>query len=796
MKKINHLWLISMAVVIQAGCSTSQIDVLPTDNPKLFHLSSVRLLDSPFKHASELNAQYVMAHDPDRLLAPFLIDAGLEPKAPRYGNWENSGLDGHTAGHYLTSLALMVASQGNEEARVRLEYMVNELARCQQANGNGYVGGIPGGLKMWKEIAAGNIRADNFSLNGKWVPLYNIHKLFAGLHDAWVFTKNRQAYEVLIGLSDFFVNMCSNLSDEQIQQMLVSEHGGINEALADVYNLTGKQKYLNLAKRMSHREILDPLLINEDRLTGLHANTQIPKVVGFMRIAQLTGNYEWENASRFFWNTVVENRSVAIGGNSTHEHFHPTNDFSSMIETREGPETCNTYNMMKLSRLLYQNGGNLQYIDYYERALYNHILGSQHPGHGGMVYFTPMRPQHYRIYSNPGQTFWCCVGSGIENHAKYGELIYAHDDNNLYVNLFIPSELNWEEKGIILTQTTFYPEEEKTTLQLSLKQPADFALFIRHPKWNDKAPLKVKVNGRRAKANSLPGGYFSISRNWKDGDRIEVQLDMYTYGEYFPDKSPYMALLHGPVVLAAPTGTQDLDGIIANSSRMGHVAYGPLISREEAPVILMENNNWQNKVFPVKGEPLTFKFKDLLHPKEANNLKLIPFYRLHDSRYIIYWEVATPDELADKQTILKLKEQEAMALEAITIDQIDTGQQQPESDHNIKFYNSESGIFRERHWRHASGWFSYELNDPNNEASVLRVTYSGIDRGRNFDILLNQQILATVNLDGSLGDGFVDVDYQLPAEILKKTVNGKMEIKFKAHENSMAGGVFFIRLLR
>jgi uncharacterized protein len=794
--KYPKISIIIVILVFWSACSRPGPVVLPAENPQYFPLSAVRLLDSPFKHASDLNAGYVMAHDPDRLLAPFLMDAGLESKASRYGNWENSGLDGHTAGHYLTSLALMVASQGNQEARERLEYMVSELARCQKANGNGYVGGIPGGLAMWTEIAAGNIRAGGFSLNGKWVPLYNIHKLFAGLYDAYVFAQNKKALEVLIGLSDFFVDICSNLTDEQMQTMLISEHGGMNEALADVYNLSGNEKYLQLAKRFSHKAILEPLLVPEDRLTGLHANTQIPKVVGFMRIAELTGDGSWENASRFFWETVVENRSIAIGGNSTHEHFHPTDNFSSMIETREGPETCNTYNMMKLSRLLYRNGGNLRYIDYYERAMYNHILGSQHPGHGGLVYFTPMRPQHYRVYSNPGHTFWCCVGSGIENHAKYGELIYARDNSNLYINLFVPSELKWNEKGLSLTQITHYPESERTLLKLSLSSPSEFTVFIRHPRWNDKAPLKVKVNGRRIRGDSKPGEYFAITRTWKEGDRIEVKFDMYTYGEMFPDNSPYMALLHGPVVLAAATGTENLNGIIADDSRMGHVANGPLITREEAPVMIIDNDNWTRKITPVRGKPLNFRMKDLLHPQTANDLELIPFYQLHDARYIIYWEISTPEKLAERQEELRLREQELMAIEAITIDQIDTGQQQPESDHNIRFHNSEAGVFMDRHWRHAEGWFSYDLNDPGNEAATLRVTYSGFDRGRNFDILLNQQLLATVSLDGSYGGGFVEVDYPIPAEILSQNTDGKMEIMFRAHENSMAGGVFFIRLMR
>ncbi len=789
--KIILIWLIG-----GFGLSCTKQIEQPSPSPELFHLSSVSLLQSPFKHASELNVRYVMAHDPDRLLAPYLMDAGLEPKGSRYGNWENSGLDGHTAGHYLSSLAMMVASQNNEEARDRLEYMITELEKCQLANGNGYVGGIPGGNVMWQEIAKGNIRAGGFSLNGKWVPLYNIHKLFAGLYDAYVFADNEKALKVLIGLSDFFVEICNRLTDEQIQQMLISEHGGMNEALADVFHITGNESYLNLAKRFSHKSILDPLLSNEDQLTGLHANTQIPKVIGFMRIAELTRDSAWKNAAAFFWKTVIENRSIAIGGNSTHEHFHPSNDFSSMIETREGPETCNTYNMMKLSKMLYKNCGDLKYIDYYERALYNHILASQHPSHGGLVYFTPVRPQHYRVYSNPENTFWCCVGSGIENHTKYGELVYAHDSSNLYVNLFIPSVLTWKEKGLTVEQQTDYPEEANTSLKINLSSPSSFTVFVRHPTWNNKSPLKVKVNGRVVNGKSLPGGYYGIHRKWNNGDRIEVGFDMYTYGEKFPDNSPHMAILYGPVVLAAATGSDNLDGIIADDSRMGHVAHGKLISREESPLLIMDDAKWPQKIKPVPGEPLTFSFNGILYPAKANELKLIPFYRLHDARYIMYWQTATSVELVQIIEDLRKKEEEAMLLEENTIDKVDTGQQQPESDHNVRFHDSEAGFYKDRHWRHARGWFSYELNDPGQEAKTLRVTYSGNDKGRNFDILINQQLLSTVNLDSTYGDRFVEIDYTIPSEIFEKSAQGKLEVMFKAHEGSIAGGVFYVRLLK
>ena len=794
--KIFRQPYLTLALMLPLAFGCKQQSPEPASHPQSFPLSAVRLLEGPFAHAAETNASYVMAHDPDRLLAPFLAEAGLEPKAQRYGNWENSGLDGHTAGHYLTSLALMTASMDHQEAAERLQYMLDELQRCQEADPDGYVGGVPGGKAMWEDIAAGRINAGLFSLNGKWVPLYNIHKLFAGLYDAWHYTGSQQALDILIKLSDYFVKISSGLSEEQMQQMLVSEHGGMNDALALVYEATGNPKYLELAERFSHQLLLQPLLQHEDKLTGMHANTQIPKVIGFMQIARLKNDSAWHDASRFFWETVVQNRSIAIGGNSTHEHFHPTDNFSSMLETREGPETCNTYNMMKLSKQLYEASNDLRYIDYYERALYNHILASQHPGHGGLVYFTPVRPQHYRVYSNPEQTFWCCVGSGIENHAKYGELVFSHDTENLYVNLFMPAQLNWEEKGLKLTQETNFPEAENTTLRIETEQTQNLTIFVRHPGWNDKAPLEVKINGKKVRAQSKAGEYLALQREWQNDDVIELSFHPYTYAEQLPDGSPYVALLHGPVVLAAPSGKQDLRGLIADDSRMGHIAHGQLISREEAPVLLTDQSDWISQIKAVKDSPLHFKLGKLVHPAEAESLLLKPFYQVHDSRYIVYWQTTTSEALQQEQERLKAKEQEAMALEERTIDRIDTGQQQPESDHNFKGENTEAGVHMDRHWRHARGWFSYELNDPDQEARTLRVTYFGGDRDRHFDILVNGKVLSAVSLNGNGEQAFVDVDYPLTEALLGDNKNGKIHLEFRAKDNSIAGGVYFVRLLR
>ena len=497
-----------------------------------FPLQNVKLLDSPFLQAQQTDLHYILALDPDRLLAPFLREAGLQPKAPSYTNWENTGLDGHIGGHYLSALSMMYAATGDTAVYNRLNYMLNELNRAQQTVGTGFIGGTPGSLQLWKDIKAGKIRAGGFDLNGKWVPLYNIHKTYAGLRDAYLYAGSDLARQMLIAFTDWMIDITSGLSDEQMQDMLRSEHGGLNETFADVAEITGDKKYLELARRFSHKLILDPLIKEEDKLTGMHANTQIPKVIGYKRIAELSQDdknwnhaAEWDHAARFFWNTVVNHRSVCIGGNSVREHFHPSDNFTSMLNDVQGPETCNTYNMLRLTKMLYQNSHNPNqtnepdpnYVNYYERALYNHILASQEPDKGGFVYFTPMRPGHYRVYSQPETSMWCCVGSGLENHTKYGEFIYAYRKDTLYVNLFIPSQLTWKEQGIILTQETRFPDDGKVTLRIDEAPKKKRTLMIRIPEWaNHSKGYSVSINGKRKMFVMAKGNqYLPLSRKWK-----------------------------------------------------------------------------------------------------------------------------------------------------------------------------------------------------------------------------------------------------------------------------------------
>ncbi|MFC1695004.1 beta-L-arabinofuranosidase domain-containing protein [Pseudomonadota bacterium] len=751
-----------------------------------FPLNQVRLLESPFRHAQDKNIEYVMAMEPDRLLAPYLVEAGLEPRAENYANWEGSGLNGHIGGHYLSALSLAYAAIGRQDVLDRLQYMLDELQRAQRANGNGYLGGVPGGDELWRQIAAGDIRADLFALNDSWVPWYNVHKIFAGLRDAWLYTGSEQARVMLIAWADWAAGLVSGLSDEQIQTMLLTEHGGMNEVFADVAAITGDESYLELARRFSHQAILKPLLQGQDRLTGLHANTQIPKVIGYQRFAQESGNEQWQKAARFFWNTIVNERSVAIGGNSVREHFHDKNDFGPMIEDVEGPETCNTYNMLRLTRLLYSDSPQLEYVNYYERALYNHILSSQDPASGGLVYFTPMRPQHYRVYSQAQQAMWCCVGSGIENHMKYGEFIYARDGDELYVNLFIASTLNWPEKNVRLRQENRFPDQSST--RLVFESDTNISLKLRYPAWAVNG-LTVLINGARSHIEARPGSYITLNRTWKKGDTVSLELPMATWLEQMPDGSDYYAILYGPIVLSAPASPfeDEVLDYFADDSRMGHIPRGQMCPLEASPVFVFDTPDFADRIERVGDGELRFRFQDM---------ELIPFFRVHRTRYMLYWPFSTPDQLDERRSIQARDEEARLLLESLTIDTVAPGEQQPESDHGFFGENTEAGVNAGRHWRHATGWFGYRLNDPEGEAKDLRVDYFGADAGRTFTIELNGLVIAEVTLTGEQGPVFHSLDYPLPEEALSAIDDGKHTLRFVAGEGSVAGGIYGVRLLR
>ena len=775
-----------------------------------FSLQDVKLLSSPFLQAQQTDLHYILALDPDRLSAPFLREAGLTPKAPSYTNWENTGLDGHIGGHYLSALSMMYAATGDTAIYHRLNYMLNELHRAQQAVGTGFIGGTPGSLQLWKEIKAGDIRAGGFSLNGKWVPLYNIHKTYAGLRDAYLYAHSDLARQMLINLTDWMIDITSGLSDSQMQDMLRSEHGGLNETFADVAEITGDKKYLKLARRFSHKVILDPLIKDEDRLNGMHANTQIPKVIGYKRVAEVSKDdkdwnhaAEWDHAARFFWNTVVNHRSVCIGGNSVREHFHPSDNFTSMLNDVQGPETCNTYNMLRLTKMLYQNSGDVdnsnkpdpRYVDYYERALYNHILSSQEPDKGGFVYFTPMRPGHYRVYSQPETSMWCCVGSGLENHTKYGEFIYAHRQDTLYVNLFIPSQLNWKEQGVTLTQETLFPDDGKVTLRIDKASKKKLTLMIRIPGWaGSSKDYAITINGQKKKYAIRPGvsTYLPIHRKWKKGDVITFNLPMEVSLEQIPDKKDYYAFLYGPIVLAASTGTEHLDGIYADDSRGGHIAHGKQIPLQEVPMLIGNPVSIRTSLHKLNGNKLAFSYDGNIYPAQMGKpLELVPFFRLHNSRYAVYFRQTSEEQFKAIQEEMATAERKATELANQTVDLIFPGEQQPESDHGIQYEESETGTHKDRHFRRAKKWFSYNLK-VKKEASQLMLTIRKEDRNKTMILLNNERLTLTPTISKADKDGFITLNYLLP----QKLKAGSCEILLKPDGTEWTSAIYEVRLLK
>lgn len=596
-----------------------------------FDLADVRLLGGPFRRAQELDARYLLRLEPDRLLHNFRVNAGLRPKAPVYGGWESVEpwveirCHGHTLGHYLSACALMFASTGDERFRGRCDYVVAELRECQEAGGSGLVCAFPDGAAPLHAVA----EAKRFV----GVPWYTMHKVFAGLRDAHLYAGSRPALGVLVGLSDWAVAHTREIPEEQFQRMLDTEHGGMNEVLADVYALTGEAKYLALAERFCHRRLLAPLAEARDTLDKLHANTQIPKVIGFGRLYELTGRAGYGAASRFFWRTVVGNRTFATGGHGDQEHFFPPADFLGRLGSAKTMETCCAHNMLRLTRSLFALEPSAAYADYYERALYNSILASQDPDSGMMTYFQPTRPGYLKLYCTPTDSFWCCTGSGMENHAKYGDSIYFRGADALYVNLFIPSALSWREKGLTLTQTTRFPEQGVTRLRLNARRPLRLTLNVRHPAWCRE--VNVAVNGRRHATSRRPGGYVAVSRTWRDGDTVEVRLPMSLRAEPLPGNPDVVAFVYGPVVLAGRLGREGLKpgaDIIVNERTYGDV----LNEKVEVPVLAGDAREVVARVRPSASAPLTFRTDGVGRPRDVT---LIPYYRVAHERYNLYWKL-------------------------------------------------------------------------------------------------------------------------------------------------------------
>lgn len=765
-----------------------------------FPLGDITLLDGPLKHARDLNVQVLLKYDCDRMLAPYRKEAGLQPRKPSYPNWD--GLDGHVGGHYLSALSINAAT-GNEECRKRMEYMISELQLVLDANNqrheawcHNYIGGVPNSAKMWTAFSKG----DFGPYFGTWAPFYNIHKMYAGLRDAWLYCGNEQAKNLFLKFCDWAVDITRDLNDEQMEKMLGNEHGGMNEVLADAYAITGEQKYLDCARRFSHRMLLVPLENGKDCLDNMHANTQIPKVIGYQRIAELAHDVQYHNASEYFWEIVTRQRSLALGGNSRREHFPTKENCIDYINDIDGPESCNTYNMLKLTEDLNRVKPNGMYGDFYETAMFNHILSAQHPQHGGYVYFTPARPRHYRNYSAPNEAMWCCVGTGMEDHGKYGQFVWTHDkgvkaeNDALYVNLFVASELNWKDRKMVIRQQTAFPYAESSVVEVA-KGKGTFILKVRKPSWCE----NFTVKGVGFDADSYEeNGFVCMKRKWKKGDQVKISMPMHAYIKPMINVPQYVAIMYGPILLGMKTGTEDMRGLIADDSRFGQYAGGKKLALDEAPILLPKHlDDIAKDLKPVPGKPLHFKLATRM--ENAIDGELQPFFEIHDSRYMMYWLALGEKDYKAYMQKLADEEKARQALEARTVDKVNPGEQQPETDHNMEADvtergNTEGVFFRDARDGH---FFSYLMQTKGETNLSLQLKFWGQDEWRTseFDIYVNDKLLCSVNNSHRWRTTqFKTVDYAIPSEFVK----GKKEIrvKFVAHKGKQVGQIYGVRLVK
>jgi len=764
--------------------NNSKVKVKPAVPVKAyaFNLKEVKLLNSPFKHAMEMDSAYLLSLKPDRLLHRFHQYAGLQTKDSVYRGWESEGLSGHTLGHYLSAASMMYVTTGNTEFKNRVDYIVDELAKCQQARKTGYVGAIPKEDSIFGKVAKGEIKSSGFDLNGGWSPWYTVHKVMAGLCDAYLYCDNKKALEVVMKMADWVYNTVDHLDDSTRLKMLNCEYGGMNDVLANIYAFTGNKKYLDLSYKFYDEFVMGQLAKHIDPLPGKHSNTNVPKAIGSARQYELTGNERDKTIATFFWESMVKHHSYVIGGNSNYEYCGRADSLNDRLSDNTC-ETCNTYNMLKLTRHLFAWNPSGELMDFYERALYNHILASQNPENGMMTYFVPLRMGTKKEYSTPFTTFTCCVGSGIENHSKYEEQIYSHGDHGeLFVNLFIPSIINWKEQGIVLMQETNFPEANSSVFIYLGETSKTFTLLIRKPYWST-GGTRFFMNGKENQnIRSYDGnfefdridGYIPLRVTMKKNDKLEMRFSMGLYTEAMPDNPNRIAFKYGPIVLAGQLGKDMPDPV-----------YG-------TPVLLTDNKNINDWIIST-SQPLQFEMKEVGKPFDV---KLIPFYKTYDQYYSVYWDYFTNADWLARQAEYEAEKKRAKEIEEKTIDNFRIGEMQPERDHNLKAsersYVSDA-IGRMGREARRDNFFSFEMKTNNVIGCNLLLTYIGDDKDRKFDILIDGVKIATEDWKGGKTGKFYDVEYNIPEDLVKG--KGKITVRIEANYGKTAGRVFGARII-
>lgn len=722
-----------------------------------FDLADVRLGAGPFRDARERDRAYILSLDPDRLLHTFRLNVGLPSTAEPYGGWEGPDVElrGHSLGHYLTACALMYRSTGDAAFKDRVDTIVAALAACQAAAPT--AGFHAGYLSAFPESFIDRVEAQK----PVWAPWYTLHKILAGLLDAHELAGNAQALDVATRMAAWVQARVEHLTREQMQGSLSNEFGGMNDALARLYAVTGDPAHLRTAQAFDHAKVFDPLARGEDQLDGLHANTQIPKAIGAALEFELTGDARYRKIAETFWERVALHRSYVIGGHSDREHFFPVDDFKHHLSA-ETTETCNTYNMLKLSRALFAHQPDARYMDFYERGLFNHILASQDPARGQFVYLMSLEPGHFKTYSTPENSFWCCVGTGMENHAKYGDTIFAHTADALYVNLCIAAEVDWRDRGVRLAQETDFPATDTTRLVVHAAAPTDFALRVRHPSWAA-GPLAVTLNGQPAPVASTPGSYAELRRTWREGDVVEIRFPMTLRTEPLPGNDNTVALLYGPLVLAGQLGSADMPVAYTRDqtdyARFPNPPAPVFVASSPAPADLLAH------VELVSRSPLLFRTRGLAQPRDV---VLAPFFRVHHERYSVYWRVLTPDAFKAEQQAIAASEQTWTDARAAALDYVLPGDATSEQAHALRADRSTAGALAGRTWRYADfkGDFSYTLATKGASALELVCAYAARDTHRTTTVYVGDQALATPKPDGTTPGQIVVERYAIPPSLL------------------------------
>ena len=589
-----------------------------------FAPGDVRLLDGDASREAGVNARYLMGLDPDRLLHMFRVTAGLPSAAQPLGGWEAPAneLRGHFTGHLLSALALRAAHHGDQQARERGALLVRELARCQAALGSGYLSAFP--EELFDRLREGK---------PAWAPFHTLHKIMAGLLDMHRLAADPAAWDVLEGMARWTERWVQPLGPDAMARVLEREYGGMNELLYNMAAVSSQPRWQTLAERFDRQRILAPLAAGRDELEGLHVNTTIPQVIGAARGYELSGDRQRHDAAAYFWHTVTERRTYVTGGTSNGELWNTPPGVLARELSAYTQECCVTYNLQKLTRHVFCWTADPKAADYYERAFYNGILGVQHPADGQKLYYVPLQAGYWKMFGTPLHDFWCCTGSMAESFAKLGDSIYFHDDTALYVNLFIPSSVDWHDKGVRLLQQTRFPESDTTKLTISCSRPTRFALRIRVPGWTTGGG--ARLNGTPLTGFASPASYFVIDRTWKDGDVVDVQLPMRLHTEAMPDDPGLQAVLFGPVVLAARLGTGGLDPKTLRAGPTAPRTVPEYPAEGSAPPAILapapDPSSWLERL---AGAGLRFRTKDRQPP-----LDFVPLNALYDERYAVYLRI-------------------------------------------------------------------------------------------------------------------------------------------------------------